>query len=156
VNVWKVILVTMVIFATGAITGGLVVRKTSSESAAEPGRPSATNRLHQAFRPERMLRMDFIDRAQQELALTPEQMQQIEVILSESQARTREIWEEFSPQMRAEVKSTQQKIRDLLTPEQRGQFEELMKRRRAPRRADWERRGPEHEATPGTPPAPAE
>ena len=142
-NVWKVILVTLVIFVTGAITGGLVTRRTSSAPQETSLRPSSTNRLHQGFRPDRMLRMDFIERAQHELALTPEQMREIEGILSASQARMRELWEEFSPQMRTEVKAAQQNIRELLTPEQRKQFEELMKKRRATRRGDWGRRGPE-------------
>lgn len=147
-NVWKVILVTLVIFSTGAITGGLLARKTTAHPPEESPPHSSTNRTHQGFRPDRMLRRDFLDRAQEELDLTPEQIGQLEVIVSESQARTRELWEEFAPQMRAEFKATQEKIRALLTPEQRKQFEQLMKNRRPPRRGDGERREPRLDANP--------
>jgi Spy/CpxP family protein refolding chaperone len=91
--------------------------------------------------------MEFINRAREELELTPEQMVQIEVLVTEGQERTRALWEEFSPQIRAELKSIQEEIRALLTPEQRVQFEALIKKRRPPRRGDREWRGPESDTT---------
>ena len=86
-----------------------------------------------------------------ELSLTTEQKEQIEAILRESQERTRALWEEISPQMRAEFQATQEKIRDVLTPEQQQQFEELMKKGREPRRGDRDRRRPGPDEPPGEP-----
>ncbi len=147
-NIWKVILVTLVIFGAGVITGGVVARRTHSQPGGESWRHSSTNRMGQGFRPEKVLRMEFITRAREELELTPEQIEQIELVVKESQTRTREIWEQVSPQMRAEVKAAQDRIRDLLTPAQRVTFEELMKQRRPSRNPERER----HE--PGPSPAP--
>jgi hypothetical protein len=148
VNVWKVILVTLIIFGAGVITGGVVARRTHSRPAEESWRHSTTNRMGQGFRPERVLRMDFVTRAKEELGLTPEQLEQIELIVKESQTRTREIWDQVSPQMRAEVKATQDKIRELLTPAQRETYEELMKQRHSQRNFERERREPAPDPSP--------
>lgn len=155
-NLWKLILVTLVIFSTGAITGGLVARKTAAVPPDVSSGQSVTNRPPQGFRPDRMLRRDFLERAQAELELTPEQMEQVEMIVSESQVRTRELWEEFAPQMRAEFRVTQEKIRALLTPDQQAEFEQLMLKRRHPRRGEGDRRRPGMDADPqsGPPPPP--
>ena len=79
-NIWKVIFVTAVIFGTGAITGGLVTRRMHWPSASHPTMHSVTNRMGQGFRPEKAFRMNFITRAKEELDLTPEQLEQIEII----------------------------------------------------------------------------
>jgi Spy/CpxP family protein refolding chaperone len=84
----------------------------------------------------------------EELELSPEQSAKIEFILAESQERTRELWEEVAPQMREEVKATQEEIRSVLTPQQQEKFEELMKKRRH----DRERKDPPHNPPPGDPP----
>lgn len=150
-KVWKVILVTAVIFASGVVTGGLVARKTLAPAQPQEFQ-SSTNRPGQAFRPDRRMRRDFVERVAEELELTPEQSAQIEAILRESQERTRKLWEAVSPQMRAEFKATQEKIRAVLTPAQQQQFEELMKRRHPPRGQDRGRREPGPEGPPGPPP----
>lgn len=156
-NVWKVILVTLVIFSTGVITGGLAARKTAAPPPETSLQNSSTNRPHQSLKPDRMHRRNFLLRATEELGLTPDQIEKIETIVSASQIRTRELWEEFSPQMRAEFKATQTEIRALLTPEQQEQFEQLMDKRRSSRRGDGERRRPPPEADPEHPePPPAE
>jgi Spy/CpxP family protein refolding chaperone len=157
VNVWKVILVTLVIFSTGAITGGLVARKTASHPPQSSWQNSSTNRPQQAFKPDRMYRRHFLRKAQEELGLTPEQTEEIEAIVSASQVRTRELWEEISPQMRAEFQATQEEIRAVLTPEQQELYERMMDRRRPSRRGDGERRPPPPEPDPGhRPPPPTE
>jgi len=154
VNIWKVILVTLVIFSAGVITGSLATRRTLPSPEGETASNSQTNRPSQGFRPDRMMRRNFIERVGQELALTPEQTTQIEAVLRESQERTRQLWEEISPQMRAEFQATQEKIRELLTPEQQQQFEELMQKHRPPRREDRDRRQPGPDQPPREPPPP--
>jgi len=151
VSVWKVILATVVIFSTGVITGGLIARKTYAP-APPPEVHSTTNRPSQGFRPDRRMRRDFIERVSEELDLSPEQRQEVEAVLSESQQRTRKLWEEISPQMRAEFEATQDKIRALLTPEQQQQFETMLQRRHAPRGEDRDRRDRGPEGPPGPPP----
>jgi hypothetical protein len=150
VKLWKVILVTLVIFAAGAITGAVLARKAVAGGGRES--LSQTNRWEQGLRPpDRLLRGDFVKRMQAELELSPEQVLEVETIVRESQARTRKLWEEISPQMRAEFKLTQDRLRELLTPEQQQQFEELLKKRRPARHEDRERREP----PPGSEPPPA-
>jgi len=87
--------------------------------------------------------MDFVTRAREELDLTQEQREQIETIVKESQARTRAYWEQCSPQIRAEFKATQNKIREVLTPEQCEKFEQIMKQRRPSHREDRGRKRPD-------------
>ena len=143
-NLWKVILVTLVIFSTGVITGTLVSRKTP-----KPGwEPASTNRPSSGVRPDRRLRMEFITRAREELQLTPQQFAEIEEIVTEGQTRMSELWEEFSPQMRGEFDATQDRIREVLTPGQLEQFEELIRKRRSSRHGDRDKRRNETNGTP--------
>lgn len=140
-SVWKVILATFVIFSTGAITGTLVARKASPVTSDAVGQQGSTNRPSQSFRPDRRMRRDFMERFGEELALTDDQSAEIESILSQSQERTRELWEQVAPKMRDEFKATQDAIHGVLTPEQQARFEELMKKRRRGDR-DKEHEGP--------------
>ncbi len=154
-KLWKVILVTLVIFSTGAITGGVVARKALGGASEKAGHHSLTNRVAEGFRPpERLMRRDFVSGIRAQLELTPQQAEQMEAIVQDSQERTRKLWEEFSPQMRAELKRTQDRIRELLTPEQQKKFEELMKKRRPPRHEDRERREPGPGGPGNSPPPP--
>jgi Spy/CpxP family protein refolding chaperone len=153
VNVWKVILVTLVIFSAGAITGSLVTRQALLNVEPFAEHHSTTNR-HGPGRPERMMRMEFLTRAETQLDLTPEQIIQIEEIVQDGQARTRTLWEEVSPRMREEFKTTQDRIREVLTPIQRDRFEELLKKRMGPRRGDRDRGDGEAMKPPPPPPPP--
>ncbi|MBI3853425.1 MAG: hypothetical protein HY298_24525 [Verrucomicrobia bacterium] len=133
-NTWKVILATMVIFGTGVITGGLVVRQSGnirpphfSQFAGEP-RPLPP--LPDAeIPPGHLQRFEFINRVQRELNLRPDQRARIERIISEGQVRTKEMWEPVAKQMRQEMQQVRERIRAELTPEQRLRFEELLKQR---------------------------
>jgi len=78
-----------------------------------------------------------------ELKLTPEQRQQLEVILDETAAGYRGIRERVGPEYEAVRQAGREKIRALLTPEQRARFEELVRaidEERARRRQEYERR----------------
>lgn len=87
-----------------------------------------------------LLKNDFIKRFEKQLELTHEQTARIEVIITESQKRTKAISDQMAPQLREEVRHTRELVRAELTADQRKKFEELLKRpnRRA---ADLARNG---------------
>ena len=117
VSTWKVILATMVIFTAGMLTGGVMIH----QFAKRPSPPAP-------FQPM-ILRKEFLGRMNRELALTRQQRERIEKIMTESQERTRLLWELVGPEMRDEVMHVREDIREELRPEQLTKFEELMKQR---------------------------
>ncbi len=130
---WKVILATMVIFACGVITGAMVTRSERPPIAVE----SATNQPVLAVNPRnpappgwQMQRLEFFKRMEKQLDLAPEQREQIDKIMKESQERTKPLWEQIAPQMGEELKRVRQEVNKVLTPEQRKKMNELMRRGR--------------------------
>jgi len=125
VNSWKVILATMVIFGTGVVTGGLLVRN------ADRGRLNRAQPNQQVIRQVQAtsagMRMDFLRRVQRDLDLTADQRERIDRILKESQDRTRKIMEPVSPLIRQELQRTKEAFREELTPAQRARFDQLLK-----------------------------
>ena len=124
----------MVIFGTGVITGGLLVRQSDRitpdfvrRSAAVQRRPLAPQLAEGGI--GHVQRMEFLDRVQRELNLDPDQRARVEKIIRDGQVRTRELWEPVGKQMRQEMQQAREKIRAELTPEQRLRFEELLKQR---------------------------
>ena len=135
-NTWKVILATMVIFGTGVITGGLVVRQSGNIKAPvhprydRAQRPLPPSPLAEGGIPQgHIQRFEFLNRVQRELDLSPEQRARVETIITEGQVRTKELWEPAAKQMRQEMQQVRERIRVELTPEQRSRFEELLKQR---------------------------
>jgi hypothetical protein len=123
VNSWKVILATMVIFGTGVVTGGLLVHYSEGIRGPKPAHPAGTFRPGQ-FPNAGVLRFEFLRRAARELALTPDQQQQLDKIIKDSQERAKRV---TAPFVREEVQRTKAEFRDVLTPEQRTRFDELLK-----------------------------
>jgi Spy/CpxP family protein refolding chaperone len=132
VNTWKVIFATMVIFGTGVVTGGLLVRN-SQHTQFQP--PQRTNNPPRQFQPNYAggVRVEFLRRAERELDLTPDQRERIDKIIAASQERTKKIMEPVTPLMREEIKRTKEEFREALTPEQRQRFDELLKQQQRPR-----------------------
>jgi hypothetical protein len=129
----------MVIFGTGVVTGGFLVRH--SERIKTPRLQPRTELVRpqpQLPTPEMVRKIELMGRVQRELNLTPEQRGRIEGYVSESQERARLLWEGVAPLMRKELQETREKIRSELTPEQKKRFEELMKQQQQqhPRRPD--------------------
>ncbi|SPE59162.1 conserved hypothetical protein [Verrucomicrobia bacterium] len=116
----------MVIFGTGVVTGGLLVRFTGvpldHRQTGLPPRPPSP-----AITPAGGMRLDFLRRMGRELNLSPEQRERIDAILRESQERSKKIIEPVSPQLREEVKKTKAEFIEVLTPEQRKRFADLAK-----------------------------
>lgn len=126
-NSWKVILATIVIFAAGLLTGGILTWRLEQANLMR--------RAHRTAQPASPggWRFEFLRRAQRELDLSPEQRGQIDKLLKESQERTRVIMEPVSPQIHAEMLRTKEEFRKILTPEQQKRFDELLKKPAHPR-----------------------
>jgi Spy/CpxP family protein refolding chaperone len=129
VKSWKVILATLVIFGAGVVTGALAAKRVQ---VSPPDRPGS---IHQ--------RAEFMRRMEKRLDLTAVQREQIEAILSESQERTRKLWEQVGPKMKEEFQQTSKRISDELTAPQKIRFEELLQEQKAHRRPEDPRRSGE-------------
>ena len=128
-NTWKVILATMVIFITGAVTGSLLVRNFGLAPAAQP--PVVQQQPHPAVPATAgLVRVDFLRRAERELNLTSDQRDQVDRIIRDSQERTKKLMEPIQPQIRDEMQQTRDQFMAVLTAEQKARFEELLKQQR--------------------------
>jgi len=76
VNTWKVILATMIIFGTGVVTGGLLVRHTVPVPPARPARNVGTNGNSRPFISTALIRVEFLKKAERELNLNADQKEQ--------------------------------------------------------------------------------
>jgi hypothetical protein len=128
VSPWKVILATLVIFTTGLITGGMMVRQFPAKSP-----PRAPRLVENSIPPEPwMLRMELLGRMQRELNLNAAQHERIRKILEDSRENWRVLWDIMGPEIRSELNHVRAAIHEELEPEQRQRFEALLQQR--PRR----------------------
>lgn len=127
-NLLRVILATVVIFAAGAMSGYFVARKSVTATVNKPpaksvlastNAPSGWNKSREEMRAS----------MQKELKATDEQMAKVDEILSQSRKRSREVWQTTRSSMEAEVERVKEEIRGVLTEEQAAKYEEIMKRR---------------------------
>lgn len=112
-------LVLVLMFAVGALTGAATMRVTGNE--AEP----------RAREESRERRPGLFDR----LDLTPEQRVQVDAIMERRRKELDAFWEEHGPQLRAVMDSARAEVRGVLTPEQR----EIEEQFRAERRRHYEK-----------------
>jgi Spy/CpxP family protein refolding chaperone len=124
---WKVIVATMVIFCTGFFAGVLFPRHVKSTSNS----PQSTSAQSVPLPNER--RIEALRRFTQDLQLTEEQRQKIEAHISESQDRTRVLWDLVGPEVQDEFKRLRGAVVQELTSSQRRQFEERSRRYRKER-----------------------
>jgi len=139
----------MVIFGTGVVTGGLLVRH------AGPGRdrrpPRAISSAHPAPAVSAgVVRIEFLRRMERELALSPEQREPVDKVLKEGQERMKKLMETIEPRRREEYKRTLEEFRALLTPEQRQRFDALLKQQQRAR--DQRKAAPPRERSLSSPP----
>jgi len=136
VNIWKVILATMLIFGTGVVTGGLLVR---NSERMRPHQPKNTNtgiaRPPQPFPSFSAsgVKIEFLRRMERDLNLSTEQRERIDGILTESQERTRKLMEPVAPQLREELQKTKERFRAALTPLQQEAFDAMLKQQQKAR-----------------------
>jgi hypothetical protein len=150
VNSWKVILATLVIFAAGVITGGLLVTCTDGiqrhqrkaafleaqrQAAQKPGTNTPPRVIRVPVPPNIILRKEFLERLDHELKLNAEQHERIEKIIGEGQDRVKKITDTIEPQVHEQLAEARERIRAELTPEQQDLFLELLKRRFNPPKA---------------------
>jgi Spy/CpxP family protein refolding chaperone len=140
VKEWKVILATLVIFGAGVLTGGLLVHQTNRV----PGRPFPSfgpgqPQLGQAGQPNQFgsqrippneQRMELLRHMTRQLELSQEQRKKVERIISDSQTRTKTLWEPVAAKMNDELRKTDDRIREVLTSEQQQKFDEMRARMR--------------------------
>ena len=132
----------MVIFGTGVVTGGLLVRHSEDMRIPRPPRGPLINRP--ALPPSAGgMRLDFLRRASRELDLTPDQRERVDKIIKESQERTRKV---MMPYLREELQRTKNELREVLRPEQLARFDQVLKQQQ-----QQQQRG--HDQRHGPPPA---
>jgi len=159
VNTWRIILATLVIFATGVVTGGLLVSYANNAQTRpwQNPRPRQADNVRRPIEPAagreparppglpgavpQFLRKEFLEKLNREVNLTSEQRERIEQIIHEGQERNRQIWERVSPELRKEIADTRRQIQAVLRPDQRARFDELMKQR--PQRQTGEPNAPD-------------
>lgn len=134
-----VVLATVVIFAAGVVTGGLLVRKTGTVQITQPF----------------WNRFDVTRRAVEEMhrrgELTPQQRARIDIIIRDNQELIGEYFSILEPDVQQVFRKMRESIREELTPEQQKHFEELAKRRLG-KTAD-RRSSEKFEGGPGKPPS---
>lgn len=126
-NLLRVILATLVIFGTGALSGYFIAQKNLAyQTVAQPrqggpkgGMPSWEER-----------RKHMISRMEKDLTLNADQLEQVTAIFTESGERNKELWKQFRVPMDAEVERVNNQIRAILNPDQLAIFEEQLKRRK--------------------------
>lgn len=119
-KIWKVILATVVIFAAGALAGGILVKTFGPKpDITKPPVPGILSQQR------------FQSRLKEKLELTPEQTNRIDKIFAESNERIRILWGLIGPELQKELKEVRDNIRAELSPEQREKFEQLLKSHRS-------------------------
>lgn len=131
----------MAIFATGVVTGGLLVHHIEA-AAPHAHRPAApgTHPGQPAY--AGVMRLEFLRRAQHELDLTADQQERIDKIIKDNQDRTRKLIEPV-------LQRTRQEFMDVLTPEQRTRFAQLVKEQQQ-RLREQRRQVSQHDHAPDT------
>ena len=119
----------MVIFGSGVITGGLLMKSAIPPIAAINSAPTAPISTNQPPPLSQFQQPGFLRRIQKQLDLTPGQHDEIEKIMKSSQERTRATWNLIAPQLHTEMKRVRGEIRDVLNPDQQRKFDELLRAR---------------------------
>ena len=122
----------MVIFGTGVVTGGLLVRNADHGRDRRPQRTGGAARAAQAS-PAGAMRIELLRQLERELALSPEQHEPIDKVLKEGQERMKKLMDTVEPRRREEFKRTVEEFRAVLKPEQKTRFDELLKQQQRAR-----------------------
>lgn len=156
----KISVLAAAIFASGALTGGLVTARLglgpSQPSAAQPGNmdgpeTSATPPSHAAphapaqdarrkDRPGPRLpggqRIEVLRRMEESIPLDPLQRDRIRALVQEAEQRMQRDWEAVLPRVRSEMRDLNRRIDAELRPEQRARLDALLGRRAGRRTND--------------------
>lgn len=128
---FKIILAVLVIFGAGFFSGHLFSSRAQSRPAStalsEPGETGV--RGTNSVPPWERGRRSFIGRLQEDLGLTDEQRDRMDVIFQESRQRTHELWERLREPMAKEVQFVADQVKTVLTPDQQEKYDEMMRSR---------------------------
>jgi Spy/CpxP family protein refolding chaperone len=138
---WKAILATLVIFTAGLFTGAV-----GGRLLTPPPKPAFRPTPDNPFLPW-MVREQFVQFLADKIELTPEQKEKILKIVHESQQRTQILTTLIEPEMREELRTTRESIREALTPAQQEKYDEILKKRL--KRGDLPRNPPPGRRPPG-------
>ena len=117
------------LFLVGVLVGGLGTHLFFANQPQRPG-PGGLRGDH------------FLEFLEHELALTADQMRQIDQILEQSHAEGEALRREMLPRLRAAMAQSRDRIREVLTAEQQSKFEELeQQHRKRAERMFFDRRG---------------
>ena len=133
-NAWKIILATILIFGSGVVTGGLLVRRTSQTESPRQGRLPAVTALHPTAPGGLPSRVPAASTAGTEPE--PRSKGSESIIFSQSQERTKQLMEPVTPHLREELDRAKREFSEILTPPQRLRFDELLKQRAKDQRRD--------------------
>lgn len=115
-NLWKVILPTLVLCLVSFGTGFFVADSRAKDRQAFSGRPHVSMR-------------EIMQRMESRLELSAEQKEKVSAILQARREQMRLLMEGVRPQIKAAEKAMREKIEALLSEEQRVKFEEVFSRR---------------------------
>lgn len=121
----KAVLLVFVLFLLGVAVGGLGTYAVTTRVLAARPQPPATLTHNPG---------QVVARFTRELALTPDQQNQIQVIFNDTRGKYAQLHERLDPEYEQVRQQGRQRIRQILTPEQLPKFEELL------RQLDEERR----------------
>ena len=128
-NYLRVILATVAIFATGALSGYFLAPQAPAAPGSSEASPSSVLAGTNAPPSWNQRREEMWGSLQKELKATDEQMAKVDEILSQSRKRSREIWQTIKIPLEAEVDRVKEEIRGVLDAEQAAKYEEIMKQR---------------------------
>lgn len=123
---WQAIFAAVVLFLTGAVSGGLATKLYLLKTSKPASRPAPAS--PQA--PWAAQRMDFLRRVSSRLDLTPDQKARLDKIIEASQERMRELWEPVAPQAQAEFQQVRTQMEALLTEPQKAKLQAILAERK--------------------------
>lgn len=113
---WKIILLLVGIFLTGATTGGLVAVRVAKERVERPRPPPVDQWAHERLR-----------KLNQRLGLAPEQLEQLRPILRRDMEELGRIRSQSVAESQRVVDRMEKDIAARLTPEQRVEYDKIKK-----------------------------
>lgn len=128
-NYFRVILATVVIFATGMLSGYFLAHQAPQPPGGSTASSSSVLAGTNAPPSWNQKREEMWSSLQKELKATDEQMARVDEILSQSRKRSREIWQTIKIPLEEEVDRVKEEIRGVLDAEQAAKYEAIMKQR---------------------------
>jgi hypothetical protein len=122
----KIVGLLVLIFLLGMATGGVGYRVLEQKGYFSSHDRSATHDHKEG-------KEGVVKKFTRELSLSPEQAQQLNTILGESEQRYQEFYKTMRPQLEAIRQDGRNKIRAMLTETQKPKFEEMLRKMDEPR-----------------------